>query len=193
MKIARRVSALALAAACLVGTSTPASAALVLGATNCANTNISPTASACSGWYVGNLVSGNATDLADSATAVNALLGTSFTGATLPILETLPSLSGNAINFATLLTGTSVLAVHVGGAVGAGGIGYSGTAFFKVNNGGDILTLNLPGLSNARLFTNGTPSVPEPATWLLMMLGFGGIGLAMRKRNGTSQTRVRFG
>ena len=129
-------------------------------------------------------------DLADEATAVNALLGTSYTGATLPILQDLTSLSGNSINFTPLLTGVSVLAVHVGGAVGAGGIGYNGTAFFRVVNGGDILTLNLPGLSNARLFTNG--GVPEPATWLMMILGFAGIGLTMRKRNGAHQARVRF-
>jgi hypothetical protein len=25
--------------------------------------------------------------------------------------------------------------------------------------------------------------VPEPATWALMLLGFGGIGMAMRRRN----------
>ena len=32
----------------------------------------------------------------------------------------------------------------------------------------------------------GTPpppgSVPEPATWAMMLLGFGGIGMAMRRR-----------
>ncbi|MBK6298186.1 MAG: PEP-CTERM sorting domain-containing protein [Sphingomonadales bacterium] len=26
-------------------------------------------------------------------------------------------------------------------------------------------------------------SVPEPATWALLILGFGGIGIAMRRRN----------
>lgn len=31
----------------------------------------------------------------------------------------------------------------------------------------------------------GTPgSVPEPGTWALMLLGFGGIGVAMRRRRG---------
>ena len=34
---------------------------------------------------------------------------------------------------------------------------------------------------------NGVPPVPEPATWAMMLLGFGGIGMAMRRsrrRNG---------
>ena len=30
--------------------------------------------------------------------------------------------------------------------------------------------------------------VPEPATWALMLLGFGGIGLAMRRRPGPART-----
>ena len=188
MKLALKLSALALSASCLLPS--PASAALVLVAGGaCANTNVTPNASACTGFYAGNLISGNATDLADSATAINSLLGTSYTGATLPILETLSSLSGNSINFATLLTGSSVIGVHLGDA--GTGLG-NRTAFYRITNGGDILTFNLSGLSNARLFTNGTPAVPEPATWLMMILGFAGIGLTMRKRNGAPQARVRF-
>lgn len=33
---------------------------------------------------------------------------------------------------------------------------------------------------------NGVPAVPEPATWAMMLLGFGGIGMAMRR--GRKQT-----
>lgn len=36
----------------------------------------------------------------------------------------------------------------------------------------------------------GTPAVPEPATWLLMILGFGAIGLGMRRRN-AAEPRMR--
>jgi hypothetical protein len=42
------------------------------------------------------------------------------------------------------------------------------------------LYFNNPGISHVDLFDSG--SVPEPATWALMLLGFGGIGMAMRRR-----------
>ena len=36
-----------------------------------------------------------------------------------------------------------------------------------------------------------TPAVPEPATWAMMLLGFGGLGYAMRRRPKVA-TRIRF-
>lgn len=185
-----KLSLFAVASACAAILSAPsANAALILGSSVCANTDISPTASDCAGWFVGNLNSGNATDLADSATAANTLLGTTFTGVTLPIIETLGNIgSGNTIDFGTLLFGPTLVSAHVGGAIGAGGIGYNGTGFFLLNAGTtglDTLTLNVPGLSNARLFTTGpnpgNSPIPEPATWLMMILGFGAIGLILRR------------
>jgi PEP-CTERM motif len=35
-------------------------------------------------------------------------------------------------------------------------------------------------------------AVPEPATWTMMILGFGGIGSAMRRRNAAVRTKVSF-
>ncbi len=39
---------------------------------------------------------------------------------------------------------------------------------------------NNKGFSHVDLFDTG--AVPEPATWAMMLLGFGGIGMAMRRR-----------
>jgi hypothetical protein len=36
-------------------------------------------------------------------------------------------------------------------------------------------------------------AVPEPATWAMMLVGFGGIGAAMRSRRSTGREVVRIG
>lgn len=44
-------------------------------------------------------------------------------------------------------------------------------------------------------FTTQTPAVPEPATWGMMLLGFGAIGFAMRRRKqaeGTKRIRLSY-
>lgn len=180
----------ALAAFSAIAMTTPASAALTLGSTACALTDISPTASACKGWYTGNLVSGSTKT--EQAGALNTLLGVStFTGSTLTWLETLPSLSGGTINFATALYGKTVVGIHVGAARGAStGVGYQGTAFFEFDAGNlagglNTFSFNRAGLSNARLYSTGTfvsSPVPEPATWGMMIAGFGLVGASLRRR-----------
>jgi hypothetical protein len=40
---------------------------------------------------------------------------------------------------------------------------------------------NSDAISHLDLFDNGGGPVPEPATWAMMLLGFGGIGMAMRR------------
>ncbi len=188
--------AAAFAAFSLATVATPAfaakpvvSATPTLGATSCALTDISPKAASCAGWYAGNLVNGST--LAEQAFALNSFLGTGLTSSTLTWLETLPSLSGlPGANFATALYGDTVVAFHVGAAKGAGGIGYQGTAFFRFDAGNlvgglDSVGFNRAGLSNARLYRTGkfiTTAVPEPATWGMMLLGFGIVGSALRRR-----------
>lgn len=41
---------------------------------------------------------------------------------------------------------------------------------------------NNPGWSHITFFNSGTGAVPEPGTWAMMLLGFGGIGVALRRR-----------
>ena len=79
-------------------------------------------------------------------------------------------LSGFTIN---LTAGTSYFAVATG--------------FANTDVGTYTLAINGPG---AVVFQAAPGGVPEPATWAMMMLGFGGVGFAMRRRKVT--TRVRF-
>ena len=46
-----------------------------------------------------------------------------------------------------------------------------------------------PGLSELSFEGTAVPAVPEPATWALMILGFGVVGSALRRRR---RTQVRF-
>ncbi|WP_068875527.1 MULTISPECIES: PEPxxWA-CTERM sorting domain-containing protein [unclassified Phenylobacterium] len=142
----------------------------------------------CSGWLQDNLnVDGLGVGTLDKRTArtdaLNDLAGGSvFDAATLVPLAKYNT-SGPTIDFGQTLYGITLVGFHVGGANGAGGIGYSGTAFFKFDAGAgmDSFTFNMPGLSNAALYSTGV-AVPEPATWAMMIMGFGAAGALLRRR-----------
>jgi hypothetical protein len=202
MALAAVVLALATATAANAGKPPPPSGP-TLGATLCKLSDIgAPAATGCEGWYAGNLNGGSPSMKADSAVALDALLGVStFTGPTLTWLEDITT-TGPSVDFATPLYGDTVVSFHVGGAGGTGiGVGYDATAFYEFDAGNlvgglDTITFNLGGLSNARLYSTGTyvactvscgppppppPGVPEPASWALMVLGFGGLGAMLRR------------
>jgi hypothetical protein len=176
------------------------------GSRACALSDISPTASACSGWYEGNLNGGSPEQLFQQAFGLNQLVpGDPYTADNLTWLGDIAgdgTFSGNGsggftIDFDQLLYGDTIVSFHVGGANGQdNGIGYNATAFFLFNAGAaglDTFTLNVAGLSNVRLYSTGEPcrvncgggggnEVPEPSTWALMILGFGGAGAMLRRR-----------
>ena len=90
---------------------------------------------------------------------------------------------------------TSNVAGYFNGAAFAAN-GFGGT--ISVTGNGNILTFAAPGwdLGGATrvsviTFTGATAGVPEPATWALMMLGFGGIGFAMRRKSKAAY-RIRY-
>ena len=61
------------------------------------------------------------------------------------------------------------------------------SAFWLVNVGATpthtITITNGKGVSNAAIYGFGA-AVPEPGTWAMMLLGFGAIGVSIRRRRG---------
>lgn len=189
--------------------SAPPTSPLVLGSTLCTLSDIGIGATACAGFYQGNLNGGGVAKDTATALALNALLGVStYTPTNFSNLGDLSGsvLAGGVVDFSQMLYGSTVVSFHVGAAKGqANGVGYNATAFYLFDAGSSGLntfTFARPGLSNARLFLTdsapivpslcsslncsssvfGSAAVPEPAAWALMILGFGGVGAMLRRR-----------
>jgi hypothetical protein len=143
-------------------------------------------ATACQGFFDKNVLSNNSGDEAIQEAAVEALLG-----AQIPNFEFTDYLKINAsnglIDFDTVLFGDVIIGAHWGGANGQANNTGNATGFFlfKFNQPVGFITTQIPGLSGAVLYANGTPppppGVPEPATWGMMLLGFGAAGTALRR------------
>ena len=159
---------------------------------------------ACVGYYGGNLIrreAGQSTPADVQALLAQLLSGpaTNSTGAYNPpytlnygtILGAIPSLNGSATATFTGLTlsGLTIVGIHFGNTPDAGGERNT-TAFWLLDLGNTrTSTINISsgqGSSGAQVFaTGGVAAVPEPGTWALMLLGFGAIGAAMRRRRKT--------
>lgn len=64
-------------------------------------------------------------------------------------------------------------------------IGFSCNGTCNSDNG-------LPFLAGVTLTQEAVAAVPEPATWAMMLVGFGGIGFAMRRRKSKVTTTVAY-
>ena len=177
-----------LAVAASVAIPSMAQATVQLGAaatvSPCSNFTLNVAVIACSGGYSDNLLQTSLTNPTGIAALV--ALGAPGSGTFLePKLEGLSSGTG-IINFGTLLTGMTVFGFHAGGA----GDGDQGTFFFQFDagTGVDVITItdrlnsNATGLSNAALFQTGASAVPEPSSWAMMLMGFGAMGVSLRRR-----------
>ncbi|MCH4152539.1 MAG: PEPxxWA-CTERM sorting domain-containing protein [Sphingobium sp.] len=169
----------------------------------------------CSGFYDGNLLKqGNSTDVSNLVGILNGLTSsTTYSAATFQFgsFKTISPLNGaTTIDFTqspfnTKLYGMTLIGVHYGAGQGSPGYGkgpmtpgrnpkptnVDTSAFYYFDAGKtglDKIGLNWSASSNLTLFSTGVAGgVPEPATWALMILGFGGIGTAMRR----SKAKVR--
>ena len=178
----------ALAATSLGLASTPALATKSFTApqlTNvaCSGTDVSASVVACSGFYAGNLNGGSPQDLYSIQTGLNAIPG--YQGTITSAGTNLNISNGNTINFGSAFTGLAFIGLHFGNGEGGPSHSYPGgtTAFYEINATNiNSFTTHFTDLSNAVLYPGTAPAVPEPATWAMMLLGFGGIGFSMRRR-----------
>jgi hypothetical protein len=159
---------------------------------SCSTTTPNPDATACAGAYAGNLL--NNDRIGDINAALDVLVGGNFSPdvafSTLDPTKALFSGSGNdptgTITFAAL-TGDTIIGVHFGDA--GTGLG-DRTIFYRFNFASPTtsVALSTQGFSDA-ILVRGSP-VPEAATWAMMLIGFAGIGAAMRRRRNTALVQM---
>jgi hypothetical protein len=71
--------------------------------------------------------------------------------------------------------------------------GFSGAGFFSLNNGFFGVDLNtgaatrIGTVGSGNLIGISVAPVPEPGTWAMMLIGFGAVGAAMRRRRQTAR------
>jgi hypothetical protein len=194
----RRKIYIALAAASAIAAASPAYAAVTPTNDPCTYGYVTG-AIACQGYYGGNLITGttgSATTTAEND-AINLLLTNAVSqgpGYTPPytgldydtVLGAVTGLNGSAtLDFGSLnLSGLTIVGAHFGNNIDSDPNNI--TAFWLLDLGSatthKITLTNGQGSSNAQIFATGTPALPEPGTWAMMLLGFGGIGLTMRKK-----------
>ena len=157
----------------------------------CAITDIvaAPAGSSCAGYYAGNALGNSAAKVGVQTTALNSL---GLAGAPNQVEHILLN-DAPLIDFATPLYGATYIGVHWGAGAGGPGVGIPGgvTGFYKLNfssnaNIDQIFSSYRTTNSTAVLFsTQGAPpttAIPEPATWAMMIIGFGTAGSLLRRR-----------
>jgi hypothetical protein len=87
------------------------------------------------------------------------------------------------------LTGADLVAMAMG-ATGTGDqFSPAGNQLITITGLGSFTTATFSSTANAFEFSLGS-AVPEPATWVMMMLGFAGLGYAAFRRNSKGQTAI---
>jgi hypothetical protein len=149
----------------------------------CATGPLAPPADKCAGYYDNNQFS--TANVGAQQSAIDLLLGAgNYTVDWNALTSAGLVVSGSDVNALNDLLanagGQVVLGLHWGNVPGAAG---NVSAFYLWDNAavGSIHLTDTQGYSNAVLYRS-TAAVPEPATWAMMLLGFGAIGLASRRR-----------
>jgi hypothetical protein len=166
-------------------------------------------ATACSGYYAGNL-NGESKSMVASAQFALAALGYTWDG-TMKGVKLIDSFDNkNAISFELPLTGINFVSIHYGAGQGPAKVAGGTTGFYKIESTAGLFDLKTRygSLSNAVLYLQpkvasgikdgpfgpsgdpaaATGAVPEPAVWLQLILGFGLVGFYRRRQKQTQVT-----
>jgi hypothetical protein len=180
----------AIAAAALLAAS-PAAAAVCTGTAGALPYQTDPTYVDCEA-YAGNVNGGAFIDQINAGFDAVGYAGPDLTWDPLEDTKDFFSIiNGDTLVFDEALIGVNFIAVHFGSAGGGGGA-FNQTLFFQFNfaEATTQVDLNRLGYSNAIGAFSTPPEVPEPATWAMMLMGFGAAGYSMRRRRKVSIAQV---
>lgn len=174
---------LASIAAASVGFATPAYAEACTGTAGSLPYQTVPSYVDCE--QVDAINGGNAAAVAAYNAGFDAVgyVGPDLTWASLePTKDFFAIINGAEIIFDTALVGQQFFAVHFGSSGGEKGE-YNDTLFYQFYFAAPTSSVDLSrqGYSNA-IGVFSVPGIPEPATWAMMLLGFGAVGHTMRRR-----------
>ncbi|MFD1789864.1 FxDxF family PEP-CTERM protein [Sphingomonas floccifaciens] len=113
-------------------------------------------------------------------TLASADIGSNFTGGNMMANIDFSRVTLNGVSFNTLSTGQQEFRNLLNQSLAAGG---TNTLFVSGTSGGDAAFAGTLSFAS-------TSAVPEPATWAMMLIGFGAVGATMRRRKQVA--RVNF-